>query len=113
MILRPGIAIKKEENEKIFVIKDSNVIWIRQGSNEFFCSVPENWVNEVVAITMRDNNGIGEGLTETIGISVGKVNTGFCQLQAPADRLIGADEVQNRLEDGKMIYNGSIYKLIN
>lgn len=111
MILRPGITIKKEnENEKIFIIEDSNVHWVRQGTDELLCSVPEGWVSEIVAITIREYKGFG---FETMGISVGKANTDFCPLQPPADKIITEYEAKARFDAGKIIYNGSVYKLIN
>lgn len=112
MIIRPGITIKKEKdkNEDIFIIEDSNVQWVRKGADELFCTIPEGWVSEIVALIMREYKGLG---TETIGISVGTAGTNFCPLRPPANKIIGKDDAQSRIEEGQIIYNGSVYKLVN
>lgn len=110
MILKPGITIKREnEDEKLFILDDNSIHWVRNGTDEFFCSIPEGWTCEVVALTMREYKGYG---VEAIGIICGKTGTDFCPLSAPADKIISENDAKNRIVEGKIIYNGAIYKLV-
>lgn len=112
MILRPGVNIKKEipEEESIFIIEDNNVSWVRQGANELYCSVPDGWVGEVVAIIIQKYDRAPGNMLMT-GVFVGKTKTDVCKLDIPTGGLISAEDAAEKIKEGTIIYNGSNYKL--
>lgn len=110
MILKPGITIKRDnENETLFILDNNSIHWVRNGPDEFFCSIPEGWTCEVVALIMRRYK---DHWAETIGIMCGKTGTDFCPLLPPANKTINIKNAESRIIEGKIIYNGAIYKLV-
>lgn len=113
MKIRPGVSIKKENPEDhVFIIDDSLITWVHTGINEWFCTVPDTWTGEVVAVIIQKYEGMS-GEFEMVGVVAGKTQCSLAQLNAPYNKFLQECDVQRLVGDGKAIYNGSVYKLVS
>lgn len=109
MNVKPAIVIRREESECLFIIKDPQVTKIRQGTNEIICSVPSEWVGEAVAIIYRPIPG-SDTEVERFGIWIGNAIAKVDWLGIA--HTVSKEAVNGFIKDGKVIYNGSEYTLI-